>query len=118
VSTKGIWFGLHFQNERRDSVTVILEGVYVIFQSRVWWNRKCHPKFTIVDTELLEVGDVLNNEGSTIIYSCLVCVYCSTYESSSSLDTPSLSLGDQSRGDGGVSLNEEELNAPFRVSTV
>ena len=35
-----------------------------------------------------------------------------------SLDTPSLSLGDQSRGDGGVSSDEEELNAPFRVTSV
>ena len=47
------------------------------------------------------------------MYSWCVCVY--RYLSSSSLDTPSLSLGDQSRGDGGVSLNEKELNAWFRV---
>ena len=44
-----------------------------------------------------------------------VCVCVLQYLSSSSLDTPSLSLGDQSRGDGGVFLNEKELNAWFRV---
>ena len=48
-------------------------------------------------------------------YVLLVCVCVLQYLSSSSLDTPSLSLGDQSRGDGGVFLNEKELNAWFRV---
>jgi hypothetical protein len=46
------------------------------------------------------------------MYSWFVCVL---QYLSSSLDTPFLSLDDQSRGDGGVSLNEKELNTWFRV---
>ena len=49
------------------------------------------------------------------MYSCRV--YVLQYLSSSSLDTPSVSLIDQLRGDGGVSLNEKELNAWFRVAS-
>jgi hypothetical protein len=52
-------------------------------------------------------------------YSCCLCVL--QYVSSSSLDTLSLSLGDQSRGDGGGGprmRNEEEINAWFLVSSV
>ena len=51
--------------------------------------------------------------------SILLCCLCVLqYLSSSSLDTPSLFLGDQSRGDGRVSSNKEELNTWFRVSSV
>jgi hypothetical protein len=41
-------------------------------------------------------------------YTLTVCV-CIAILILLSIDTPSLSLGDQSRGDGGVSSDEEEL---------
>ena len=49
------------------------------------------------------------------MYTLVAYVCTRQYRSLSSLNTPSLSLGDQSRGDGGVFLNEKELNAWFRV---
>jgi hypothetical protein len=50
-------------------------------------------------------------------YVLLLSVCVLQYLSSSHL-TLLPSLGDQSRGDGGVSSDEEELNAPFRVTSV
>ena len=49
---------------------------------------------------------------------CVCIAILRSYLSSSSLDTPSLSLGDQSRGVWEVSLNEEEFDACFRVTRV
>jgi hypothetical protein len=50
------------------------------------------------------------------VYTRIVCVCTRQYRSLSLLDTPSLSLGDQSRGNGGVSLDEKEFRTCFLVT--